>query len=382
MKPRWAVLVYMGADDPDDKNLVVSAFKDIAEIRESGSSDAVRIGIQLDLQLFPPVRFLVNSDGTLTTAKRLRESSAGQPGTLASFLTWAQNTFDAERYLLILWGHGVGVGFQLEEPASLADVVFDSDDGLAVRELAGVLRRFKERHGRPLDLLGFDACYMSSIEIGYELRGLVKIVVGSQAAIPLAGWPYTPILRRLKANPRQSERALGRAIATEVVNSFATKDNVTQTALAPDATEEVREAFRKLVARFRALSSGGTELLAIRRALRTASYYEARQLIDLADLCQRVSKNTRDPLTRKAADAVVACLKHNSPQVIISHHRRGSQVKGLKGVSIYFRNAKSGRKGDEDLGVKLGPYRRLEFVRETGWQRFVDTLPGAPKATV
>jgi Clostripain family len=376
MKPKWAVLVYMGADDPDDRELVLSAFKDIKEIRDAGSSPAVRIAVQVDLQLFPPVRFAVEADGSVSGIERRRESSAGQAKTLTAFLKWAEKKFDAERYLLVLWGHGVGVGFQLTLPASLADVVFDADDGLEVRELAQVLSGFKKRRGRALDLLGFDACYMSGIEVGYELRNLVDVLVGGQGSLPLAGWPYTPILRHLKLRPRQSTRSLATAITREVVKSFKTADNVTQTALAPKGSaDNVAKAFQALVTAYLKAPPRGSVRGAIGRALRTSSFFEARQFIDLIDLCKRVRKTTRDPAVGVAAANVIQALERSAPHLIVSHHRRGRRVKDLNGASIYLKHVRASKQnGEEDVDVKIGRYRRLEFVKFTGWQRLVDTL--------
>jgi Clostripain family len=377
-KPKWAVLVYMGADDPDDKNLALAAFRDIKEMQDVGSSMAVRVGVQIDLHLFSPVRFVVAPDGTMQDIERRRESSAGQPSTLTSFLKWAVEKFDADRYLLVLWGHGVGVGFQLEEPATLADVVFDADDGLEVRELAKVLRGFKKRHGRALDLVGFDACYMSGIEVGYELRGLAECLVGAQSSMPFEGWPYTPILRKLKANPRQSARALAKAITGAVVTSFGRRTNVTQTALAPlPAADGVAGSFQKLVTALRAVPRHGRDGRAIRRALKTTSFLEARQFVDLIDLCKRVHAGTRDPSVRRAATEVIKAVKSGSAPLIISHRRRGGRARRLNGLSIYLKSVRASRKDEENVDARIGQYRELEFVKATGWQTFVDTLSRA-----
>jgi hypothetical protein len=378
MKPKWAVLVYMGADDPEDTNLPLAAFRDIKEMQDVGSSQAVRVGVQMDLGLFSPVRFVVGQDGTMERIEQLRESSAGHPRTLTSFLEWGVERFDAARYMLVLWGHGVGVGFQLEAPASLADVVFDADDGLEVRELAAVLRRFKRRQGRPLDVLGFDACYMSGIEVGYELRGLAECLVGAQTSTSFNGWPYTPILRTLKANPRQSASALAKAIASEVVASYGRRANVTQTALAPvPAADAVAAAFQTLVEALKAVPPQGIEGRAIRRALKATSFLEARQFVDLVDLCKRVVAATRDPAVRRAAAQVVSGIRTGSPPLVISHRRRGSRVKRLNGVSIYLRSVRATKRGEEDVDARMGRYRALAFVKDTGWQKFVDTLSRA-----
>ncbi len=127
MPKDWTVIVYMGADDPDDAELVASAFQDLEEMRKAGSSPRINIAVQMDLPLFSPVRFLINEDGTMATDRgrklgRLRESSTGRGRTLSAFLEWARNVVPAGHYLLVLWGHGLGVGFEVKETSSNADV--------------------------------------------------------------------------------------------------------------------------------------------------------------------------------------------------------------------------------------------------------------------
>lgn len=273
-----------------------------------------------------------------------------------------------------MWGHGTGVGFELEDPASLGDVVFDADDGLEVRELADVLRGFSRRQGRPVDVLGFDACYMASIEVVYELRALADRVVGTQISLPVAGWPYTRLLKSLKANPRQSTQRLATAITQEVAASFRRPANITQTALAPElAADGVRAAFQGLVAALQALPRKGKERRAVRRALTGTSFLEARQFVDLLDLCRRVHKATHDPSIRGAAAEVIAALTR-PPHLITSHRRKGRHTKRLNGVSIYLSSVRATRKGQENVDAKIDRYRRLSFVKTTGWQRFVDSV--------
>jgi hypothetical protein len=363
-----------GRDDPDDKDLAAAAFQNIKQMQDAGSSGTVRIAVQIDLRLFPPVRFVIGDDGTLEDIQRRRETSTGQPKTLTSFLKWAERKFHAERYLLVLWGHGTGVGFELEDPASLGDVVFDADDGLEVRELADVLQGFKRRQGRPVDVLGFDACYMASIEVVYELRALADRLVGTQTSLPVAGWPYTRLLKSLKANPRQSTQRLVAAITQEVAASFQRPANITQTALAPgQAADGVRAAFQGLVKALRALPRKGSERRAVRRALTGTSFLEARQFVDLLDLCRRVHKAAHDPSIRGAAAEVIEALTR-PPHLITSHRRKGRGTKRLNGVSIYLSSVRATKKGQENVDAKIDRYRRLSFVKTTGWQRFVDTL--------
>jgi hypothetical protein len=372
----WTVLVYMGADDSDDAELVSAAFKDLEEMRRVGSSDRVNVAVQMDLNLFAPVRFLIRPDGTLdvTRSRGLglrRESSTGRPGALSNFLTWATQCAPATRYLLILWGHGLGVGLSVEIEQTNADVLFDADDALTIPELAGVLRRFRRINGAPLDILGFDACYMSTAEVAREADGLVELMIGSQITLPFQGWPYEPILKHLRAHPKAGPEKLAKVITRTVVGAYPTKATVTQTALRPAGAKAVTSAVQTLV---KALDTGRGDKQEARRikiAFDGAKYLGPRQFLDLMDLCHRLRTICRDPAVRTAARATATTLNQKPNGLIFAHNTRGKRAAGLNGASIYV-SWVTAKNGEEKVNLDLNDYNSLRFVRATGWQLFND----------
>ena len=67
----------------------------------------------------------------------------------------------------------------------------DGSDHMDVADMAEALgRAFPEG----LDFLLWDACFMSSAEVLYELRGMVRYVVASCTETPIAGYPYGEML--------------------------------------------------------------------------------------------------------------------------------------------------------------------------------------------
>ena len=110
----------------------------------------------------------------------------------------------------------------------------DTSDGDALdnRELRIVLAGICALLGRKIDLLGMDACLMNMVEVAYQLRESVNVIVGSEIEEPFDGWPYAEILTRLTARPRQDAAALARWIVKSYLLSYKGKDEtVTQSAL-------------------------------------------------------------------------------------------------------------------------------------------------------
>lgn len=105
--------------------------------------------------------------------------------------------FPAEGYGLILWSHGDGW-----IPSSSVDTRWigqDTDSGMKdkrmnIADLHTVLKKLPR-----LDYLFFDACYMQSIEVVYELRDCADYFIGSPTEIPGPGAPYQDVVPQLFA---------------------------------------------------------------------------------------------------------------------------------------------------------------------------------------
>ncbi len=88
---------------------------------------------------------------------------------------------------LVLWSHGTGWIQDGVEPArsSMRSYGMDGDMKMNVTSLAAVLES-----GYDFDWLYFDCCFMNSVEVAYELRRAVPLIVGSATELPAEGMPY------------------------------------------------------------------------------------------------------------------------------------------------------------------------------------------------
>ena len=141
---------------------------------------------------------------------------------LISMMQWVKDKFPAKKYVLILSGHGNGVidrknrKFNTKKPRGIL-YDFSQDTFLTNQELRNALTSINAILGQPLDVFGCDACLMAMIEIGYQIRGLVNVLVASQDTEPGRGWPYYQFLTPIVNNPEGSGP---REIATYAVNAY------------------------------------------------------------------------------------------------------------------------------------------------------------------
>jgi len=209
---RWTVLVYMNGDN----NLERYALADLNELEQVGGSGEVEVLVQLDR-----CPGYDSSNGDWTGARRYRllpdgesgrigsellaelgEVDMGSPATLADFVRWGQALLPAERSALVIWGHGTGWLPAPPLPGVRPAVSIDDTNGsgLSPQELAQALA------GTRLDLVLLDACLMSMVEVGYELRG-PGVMVASQDSPPATGYPYHRFLGELTSDPSMSTPA-------------------------------------------------------------------------------------------------------------------------------------------------------------------------------
>lgn len=132
---------------------------------------------------------------------------------LARFLETAFRLPDANR-LFVIYGHGLGY------------------EGLRTVSLKELRTRLEEalprRAGKPLDLLWLDSCFMASVEVAVELKGLTRQLIASEEAEFSAGAPFD-VLRDILA-PRPDEiEGVSAAFAERFLESYSFTKNGSQT---------------------------------------------------------------------------------------------------------------------------------------------------------
>ncbi|MCD8031735.1 MAG: clostripain-related cysteine peptidase [Bacteroides sp.] len=101
------------------------------------------------------------------------------------------NEFPASRYGLVFGSHAEG-WLPATNSASRSVGVY-KDTQMNIPDFATVLQRV----GRHFDYIFFDACFMQTVEVAYELREYADYIIGSSTEIPGPGAPYrtlTPFL--------------------------------------------------------------------------------------------------------------------------------------------------------------------------------------------
>ena len=205
----WAVYWYLcGSNLETDAQ---SATKDLKEMLSTEIPENVRVIIEAGgakkwhTRGIDPEKItrLLYDGKRLSTLSFLPDTSMGEASTLSDFLSFCQEEYPAKHAMLILWDHGGG---------SLSGVCYDQNHGmdcLSYPELSEALLSLGEKK---LDIIGFDACLMSSVDTVSACRDAAGYMIASQQLEPACGWDYSVLMECFKNPEGLSAEDLGKAI--------------------------------------------------------------------------------------------------------------------------------------------------------------------------
>ena len=429
----WTVLVFMvpsddlegfALDDIEEMQRVYPADKfnlAVQLYRPSGSDRFTMVGGQIVFEDDPPIATLQDS--------------------LVSFLNWGfGDPNDCTYKMVVLWGHSYGVGLNLFSPRqdqrgfavtpSVRTMVprpplktlvngqlngyvngngnghgngHGNDSGtakangyangsgnghdrrprkrhsatsLSLADLATALAKVSKEHG-PIDLLGMDSCYMSSVETAYQLKDVAQYLVASESWIRKVGWDYAKVFGALAQRPDLTPEAFGKQIV-EGTDGESTR-NITLLELAD--MEPLVERGQDCVQHLLSLIKGNAEMRrALQLALAETGFLKVRQFVDLRNLVSRVKAavgedDTSDPFTP---------LDNTAQALIRARKTTGEALGVLNGLSIYYRLVQASialgaSRDDGEVNAVVDPeeYESLAFVKATKWTDLVNALDPA-----
>ncbi len=386
----WLVMLYQ---DADDRILEKDLYVDLNEAELVGSSSRVQIVAQLD-------RFsgAFDGDGNWTSTKRfyvtqdddlnqvgsqlvadLGELNMSDGNTLVDFVTWAMETFPADKQVLILSDHGMGWpgGWSDAAPGGPRDrstpLSSALGDQLYLMELDEALQAIRDRTGLDkFEMVGLDACLMGHLEVMTALAPHARYSVLSQETEPALGWAYASFLEALQRDPDMTGAELGQFIVgsyieedQRILDDEARADllrdsspmggllSLAGPASADQLVSQIGQTSTLAAVDLSAVPSLVDSINELSFALQQANQSEVARArayapsftsvfgqevppsyIDLGNFVQLLKQTGAGGAVGEEADAVLAALQ----QAVIAE-KHGSAKKGATGVSIYFPNS-------------------------------------------
>jgi len=227
----WTVMVYVVASDlespeSEGKPKKDYASQDILEMLQGtrgNGSDAVHVVVTTGGSKAPNwdtvKRSFIHNGQRHVLADPSKQKKMSIPQTLSEFVQYARTNFPAQHYALILWNHGGGTdGFGL-------DVSMGSIDIMDLTELKRSYQLIQQQNGL-LDIVVYDACLMSSIEVAEITSGVTKVMAASTELVPGHGLDYAHLLKTIATNPPKNGVEFGKIAKTGYLQQTHAKGTV------------------------------------------------------------------------------------------------------------------------------------------------------------
>ncbi len=140
-------------------------------------------------------RYYINRNNS-TLIEDLGKINMADHDNLYDFIAWGIKNYPAQKYMLIISGHGssfVGV---------LPDFSQEAPYIMGVWEMCYVINKVKADTNTNIDILVLDMCYMNYLELVYELGKnpypTVRNILTYISTCPLQGIPYNTIIKILE----------------------------------------------------------------------------------------------------------------------------------------------------------------------------------------
>ena len=370
----WGVLAYIVADETSNfgDSLDEAAQKDLGKLLKAAKDTGVPIAAQIDYEGAPDIWRQLRASGTSSEPVEVREANSNNPDVLREFLDWGRSQLKADRYLVMLWGHGTGpTGFfsdASETPGRQGHPLSPRQLSSALRLPAAKLPAGAKSAGADqlFDILLVKACFAATLEVASQLAGRARFIIASQDLIPSQTfWPYRSLFEHLK-DAKTSDEAVGQTAETllDEIGAFYSKESnrpgkveVPYSLLNP---QEALPVVGHLAALVKAMRDSKIDVDAATKGARPGD----PSLIDIALFCDNLQRTGGKPLFQPAED-----LRDSLRKLVLKQHpdpTGNAKASAFRGLSLFHHPGYVGESPVRDSAL-YGLYKRSLLATKTGW---------------
>ncbi len=332
----WAVYWYLCGSDLESNGGAATA--DLQEMMEARLPENIKIFIQTGgasqwqneiISSDEMGRYVFSSEG-LEQVGNLDNASMGNRDVLADFLSFGKQNYPADHTVVVFWNHGGG---------SVTGAAFDElydNDSLTLDEMDYAFNKVYGNN-KAIELIGFDTCLMSTIDVANIFSGYANYLVASEELEPGNGWYYTGWLQALADNPGMNGAQLGKVICDTYVEGCkmeGTDDEITLAVTDLNKLEPLLVAYDNIGREALSAAAENTSFFnQMSRAATKAENYGGNtrdlgytNMVDLGDLIKNA-----DSLLPEYADAVL-----NAINDCVVYKVNGPYRKMATGLSCYY----------------------------------------------
>lgn len=397
-KKKWLFLIYMAANN----DLYPYASRNIREAARNAPDDVYIIVQTAEPGNKKTKRYLIeNKKITLLNPEENLKLDSGNEDTVVDFVLWSIKHYPADHILFDFWDHGTGCLdpdyrrsinpielFKLNPNTMMLELdrsrgylsLFEASRGVCFDETYGsylnnqkierCLKRIKQETNKKIDIIGFDACLMSMVEMASLLHPYADLMVASQEVELGAGWRYDLILEIFQQNKIVEPKDLAIHITKAYQEAYADITNdYTLSAIDLNLTEKLNIQIDLLAKILIECINEIPENLTKKclRSIKTQNCFDEPTYIDLKSLLEKfvamLSKKTKSNKTHKLIqelEKVLHNLKHEYNNTVLANEA-GPNINYATGLSIYLPERRIHHS-----------YKNLDFFKKNSWGNFLE----------
>lgn len=221
----WNILIHMSAEN----NLYRFGLEDLNEMEAGAGVEGINVFVLFDgIKDGDSAIYHIQKDpgglnGNIISTKvnaptvipASNEIDSGDVGVAVKFVEWAAKNAPADNTFVGYWDHGSGLFNGNPNPITKGFGWDDKGSNMETADLTTIGNAFKAASGKPLAIVGFDACLMAHGELAYQLGTSADILLASEELEPGKGWDYAGFLKAAAASNRTPS-----AVASALVKSY------------------------------------------------------------------------------------------------------------------------------------------------------------------
>lgn len=359
------------------------------EVSRDGSPDSTPLArVDEGLESFAKFVKVMPADiRSVVVEEHPEGTDPGQADTLKKFVLDSMRRYPAERYAVVITGHGAAFGGQA--------IVGTTGSRIENSELAQVFQEVKQETGQGVDLLNLNVCFGANLETLSELEGAVPTVVASESTIFGASQPFGQVMKTLNgalaAGVAVDGQALGKLFVKEAEHqALSTLYTPTLSAIDTGKLAALRNDLRDFHEKATLLADSATLQKAVEESARFLYNGNQRKvhLVDLGSFLARLEGESIPPelaaSVERARRSLAACL------LAEQHAHPGKETLASTLLEAPFGAGETGRVKPTGLSIYYdddveGPNSRLEqlpqgYLESTQAGPFLSHLGQAAKA--
>lgn len=350
----WTIALYVDADCSlemywDDPSLLY-----LLNIPES---DGLNIVAVLDRYSTEGVQRIEISGDSWKVVEEYPEMNFGDGATFQWFLDEVETNYSADHYVVIPWDHGSAwKGFCWD----------DSSDGdhITLQEMEDAI----VGAGLYIDILAFDACSCSSIEMAYQAAqtGLVELLVASEELVAGDGFPYDLMFTPVALDPSRTPDQVAVDMVDGWIASYEPLPWAWYCTLGVVDVMAIAQASEVISEWVDQMARGLPDYVYNYRVALRDSYYVScgsHYQVDMVDLARHLLADNELKDDTELMEATEAMMTAIQGAVKCVYNTDTTAAAG--GISVYW--------GVHNIVWRnsLGVYSEVSFADDTGWADFV-----------